>query len=562
MSHKKRARTNSPAPDKHKHPGSGAAPAKADGAPDAPEAAAATEHAPRAEPNTELESAAFAVNQETTPGTAATSEARSEGSAKNSSVPEPTSAGGPPDGAPAAEAEPPAPETAAKTPKDALPENTFAAPPPSKNAPEDEPAAPDKPAAKEIELTESEQSKDAPAQDEHPENKAAGNKPDKPASGKPDAHSPAADTKGFSPRRFAENFGAPDKPRSLRRKLLFALLGFGLLLLAGVGYAAFEANTFLNTPAREFDFEKTVEVEILRGDTFGKVAARLEKAGIITNALYFRLYAMWEGRTGSIQAGVFEFSTVWDPREVLHHLVFGHPVLYRLTIREGLPWWEVAKIVEENGFATAEDFKEVIHDPEFLAKHNIPFASAEGFLFPDTYFLRKPKEMNKDAALALADRLVGTFAKKTKDLFAEAGVDKDEAKLKEVIILASMVEKETGIADERGLVAGVFANRLRLGMLMQCDPTIIYGLGESFNGNIRRRDLEDDKNPYNTYRHPGLPPGPICSPGLAAIAAAAHPAEHDYLYFVATQAGGEHIFNSSLNEHNKAVNKYQRNRGG
>ena len=372
---------------------------------------------------------------------------------------------------------------------------------------------------------------------------------------------PGRGKKGFDPQRFAENFSAPEKPRSLRRKLLFAFLGLGLLLLAGAGYAAFEANIFLNTPAQESDLEKTVEVEILRGDTFGKVATRLEKAGIITNALYFRLYAMWEGRTGSIQAGVFEFSTSWDPREVLHHLVFGHPVLYRLTIREGLPWWEVAKLVEENGFATAEDFKEVIHDQEFLVKHNIPFDSAEGFLFPDTYFLRKPKEMNKDAALALADRLVDTFEKKTKDLFAEAGLDKDEAKLKEVITLASMVEKETSIDEERGLVAGVFANRLKLGMLMQCDPTIIYGLGENFNGNIRRRDLEDDKNPYNTYRHPGLPPGPICSPGLAAITAAVHPAEHDYLYFVATEAGGKHIFNSSLSEHNRAVNKYQRNRG-
>ena len=107
----------------------------------------------------------------------------------------------------------------------------------------------------------------------------------------------------------------------------------------------------------------------------------------------------------------------------------------------------------------------------------------------------------------------------------------------------------------------MFANRIKLGMLMQCDPTIIYGLGENFSGNIRKRDLEDADNPYNTYQHAGLPPGPICSPGYAALEAAVHPAEHDYLYFVATKAGGEHIFNASLKDHINAVNKYQRGRG-
>ena len=362
---------------------------------------------------------------------------------------------------------------------------------------------------------------------------------------------------GFDPQGVAGNFPAPAPARSgLRRKLLFAALGLLLFMGAAVGYIAVEANEFLTTPAKEFDFEKTVEVEILRGDTFAKVAGRLEKAGIISNALYFRLYAMCEGRTGSIQAGVFEFSTQWDPREVLRHLVFGRPVLYLLTIREGLPWWEVAKLAEDNGFAKAEDFKEVIHDPEFLTKHNIPFDNAEGFLFPDTYFLRKPKEMDKAAALALAERLVGTFEKKTKALFADQ--DMDEDKLKQIIILASMVEKETAIPAERTTVAGVFANRIKLGMLMQCDPTIIYGLGENFTGNIRKRDLEDADNLYNTYQHAGLPPGPICSPGYAALEAAVHPAEHEYLYFVATKAGGEHVFNATLKDHINAVNKYQR----
>lgn len=360
---------------------------------------------------------------------------------------------------------------------------------------------------------------------------------------------------GFSPHEVAENFAAPTRPRRIWRKICLALLALFILALAAGGYLAYEVHSFLSsTPVGAT--QENVEVEIMRGDTFSKAANRLETAGVISNALYFRLYAMWEGRTASVQAGIFEFSTQWTPEKVLQHLVFGQPVLYRLTIPEGLPWWEVAKLVEEGGFATADDFKAVIHDPDFLAKQEIPFDSAEGFLFPDTYFLRKPKVMDKESALGLATRMVSTFQKKTRDLFA--GLDMTPDKIKNTIILASMVEKETAIDTERPLVAGVFTNRMALNMLMQCDPTIIYGLGEKFSGNIRRRDLEDDSNLYNTYRHAGLPPGPICSPGLASIAAAVHPAQTDYLYFVATKPGGAHVFNANLKDHNAAVNKYQR----
>ena len=347
-----------------------------------------------------------------------------------------------------------------------------------------------------------------------------------------------------------------DSWRKRHPRLALSLLVIFVLLMAGSGAAYYEANRFLGTAPAEPG--ETVEVEIRRGDTLGKVADRLQNAGVITDAFRFRLLARWEGRTSSIQAGIFEFSTGWKPAEVLHHLVFGQPVLHRLTIREGLPWWEVAKLAEEAGFAKADDFKAVIHDLEFLEKHGIPFANAEGFLYPDTYFLRKPKELDEAAALALANRLVNTFYAKTGELFAD--LDLDEAGLKRIIILASMVEKETGVAEERARVAGVFTNRMDLGMLMQCDPTIIYGLGESFNGNIRRRDLEDDKNPYNTYKHPGLPPGPICSPGYHALFAAVHPEEHKFLYFVATSPGGAHVFSTNLKDHTNAVNKYQRNR--
>ncbi len=521
MSHKKRRPTNNATPDQAKpHNGAAAPEPKPTASP-----ASASESAPVNTPPSEPERAPESLpapEPQAAPKTAATSEAGPEDSSPGAAAQD-------------AERTPPSGATAGPDFGGGAAERSAPAAP--GNAPAGNGPVPAEQSVKAPETT-------APAD---------------PAQSGTKMEKAGAEKKGFDPERFASNFSPPPKPRNLRRKLLFTLLALMLLLLVAAGYAAFTADRFLNTPAGET--EATLEVEILRGDTFGKVANRLEKAGIITNALFFRLYAMWEKRTASIQAGVFEFSTAWTPREVLRHLVFGQPVLYRLTVREGLPWWEVAKLVEENGFAKAEDFKEVIHDAEFLAKHSIPFASAEGFLFPDTYLLRRPKEMNKEAALALADRLVGTFEKKTRELFAEANVAADTDKLKQIIILASMVEKETSIAAERPLVAGVFANRLRLGMLMQCDPTIIYGLGESFNGNLRKRDLDDDNNPYNTYRHAGLPPGPICSPGLSAIAAAVRPAEHDYLYFVATKAGGEHVFNATLSGHNKAVNKYQRGRG-
>ena len=139
--------------------------------------------------------------------------------------------------------------------------------------------------------------------------------------------------------------------------------------------------------------------------------------------------------------------------------------------------------------------------------------------------------------------------------------DIDPAALKRLIILASLVERETAVPDERARVAGVYALRMQKNMLLQCDPTIIYGVGPSFTGAIKRSQLDDAKNLYNTYIHPGLPPGPICSPGLASLKAALNPEQHDYLYFVATGTDGRHVFSKTLNEHNKAVQDYRRTQG-
>lgn len=380
--------------------------------------------------------------------------------------------------------------------------------------------------------------------------------------------------------------------------LFFCVLGAG-------GYAAYDAHSFLTTPASAEP--KDITIDIRPGATFDRVAWDLYKAGALKDVFRFRLFAKLKNKLGSVQAGEFTVSTGWTPEQLLSHLSSGRGVLYKLALREGLPWWEVARLVEEGGFAKASEFEAVIHDPEFLRQYGIPFANAEGFLYPETYLLRKPKELGgRDQAETVARILVEMFWKRTWSEFAlyasggagskgtpvflpefalrnglpvrvpppaaPSGTDPSAATppspslmvpvsaedLRYLVILASLVEKETGVGEERGRVAGVYANRMRIGMLLQCDPTIIYGLGKDQSGPIRRSHLDDEKNLYNTYKHPGLPPGPICSPGAASSLAATAPEDHNYLYFVATgKPDGTHTFSTSLKDHEKAVRVYR-----
>lgn len=335
------------------------------------------------------------------------------------------------------------------------------------------------------------------------------------------------------------------------RKILKTVLILCAVLIAGV---CFESWRFMNTPAEEPG--RNIVLEIIPGHSFTDVANRLHKAGAISSVEKFKILARLRGEAGMIQAGVFEFNTAWTPAEVLHQLVYGKPTLERLTIREGLPWWEVAKEVERQGFAKAEDFKAIIHDKDFLREMGIPFDSAEGFLYPDTYFLKKPpEELTPAQARAVAARMINTFWQRGVNIWGDARPAKDE--LFYLLVMASLVEKETGVPEERARVAGVYANRMRANMLLQCDPTIIYGLGEEFDGRLRKRHLDDASNKYNTYQHAGLPPGPICSPGMAALQAANEPEKHSYYYFVATgKPDGTHNFNTSLKDHNRDVAKY------
>jgi UPF0755 protein len=327
-------------------------------------------------------------------------------------------------------------------------------------------------------------------------------------------------------------------------KLLLA--GFVLVALTAAG-AFIAARHFIETPM-DPSSNSTVVFTVEAGENLYTVSPRLEKQGLVRWGEGFRTYGRL--RKATLQVGEFELSAGMSPRRILDVLASGRPILYRLHFPEGLTLREVALAVNATGLTSSDKFLAACTDRDFLLSQGINATTAEGYLFPETYFFPRIPDQNPYPILkALLDRFRSTVA-----AFPQA---KNPDELHRMVILASLVEKETAVPSERPTVAGVYANRLRVGMLLQCDPTLIYGLGESFDGNLRRSHLLDPKNPYNTYVHPGLPPGPICSPGAAALAAASSPEKHDLFYFVARQDGSHH-FSRTLREHTNAVIKYQR----
>lgn len=353
------------------------------------------------------------------------------------------------------------------------------------------------------------------------------------------------------------------------------LIFFSILIIAicvSLGWLWMEADSFLNTPASH----KAAEIlfTVPQGSHMEQIAQKLEREGLVSSARNFSIFAWLEGKDRKLKAGRFLLNRNWKPDQILTALVAGKPALDKITIPEGLTWWQTATLLADNGFVNFEDFKEAIHDPEFLRHYGIPFQSAEGFLMPDTYLLKKPflngAEEGLDAqefdwkkqSRKVAGRLIDNFWEKSSAVWPDGSEVKKKRpateNLKKWVILASIVEKETAIPQERPRVAGVYQNRLDKNMLLQADPTIIYGLGSSFSGPILRKHIEDGANKYNTYRHAGLTPGPIASFGISALKAAVRPEQHKFLYFVAKTDGGAHTFSETLAEHNEAVRGYRR----
>ena len=292
-------------------------------------------------------------------------------------------------------------------------------------------------------------------------------------------------------------------------------------------------------------------VTIEPGSGTRSIGQRLIQGGVIRDEATFRA-ALWRsGRARALQAGEFRFDRPMTPAEVIDKIASGDVYNRRITFPEGLNIQEMARLYEQQGFGKAAAFVEAARDPGAIRSLDPAATDLEGYLFPETYSV--PRDTT---AAKLVGLLVGRFKQLFTPEMQQAG-QALELTPREVVTLAALVEKETAQPSERPIVAAVYLNRLKIGMAMQADPTVIYALQRAgrYNGNIRRDDLSFD-SPYNTYRYPGLPPGPIASPGLASLQAAVSPAKVDYLYFV-SRNDGSHVFARTLVEHNENVRQYQ-----
>ncbi|HHM06432.1 MAG TPA: endolytic transglycosylase MltG [Gammaproteobacteria bacterium] len=320
------------------------------------------------------------------------------------------------------------------------------------------------------------------------------------------------------------------------------------LLLAGAAAAGWvvDFNRFQQTPLRVA--EQGLPLTLTPGTTLGTVARRLVRAGVLERPAYLVLLARWRGDAARIQSGEYRLRTGMKPGELLDMLVSGKVVQHSFTIVEGWTFRDLLQALREQD--TIKPTLTESSPGQIMAALGAPGQHPEGRFLPDTYhfprgttdvaFLRRAYE-------AMNATLAELWPKRDPGLPYDAPY--------QALIMASIIEKETALAGERAAIAGVFVRRLQKGMLLQTDPTVIYGMGAAFDGNIRRRDLTRE-TPYNTYVRRGLPPTPIALPGREALYAALHPAPGDALYFV-SRGDGSHQFSATLVEHNKAVRRYQ-----
>ncbi len=322
-------------------------------------------------------------------------------------------------------------------------------------------------------------------------------------------------------------------------------LAGGVVFLAALFVTGYLCG-FLWTPYQ--GHSSVTEIEVRKGDSFAAITKELSDKGVVAQWRPLVLWAQLRGVDKKVHPGLYRFEGSVAPASVLARLVDGRSVHFRVTIPEGLTVRQIADLLERQARVSAEKFVVATKNPALLDPLEVD--SLEGYLFPATYKL--PAVATEEEVV---ETLLATFERRfTREMEARGrviGMTRHQ-----VVTLASIIEKEGGPHGEWAMVSAVFHNRLKRGMRLQSDPTVIYGL-ENFDGNLTRRDLRTP-TPYNTYRIAGLPPGPIANPGLAAINAALFPAAVDYLYFVSKNDGSHH-FSGTLREHNKAVDRYQRN---
>jgi UPF0755 protein len=322
------------------------------------------------------------------------------------------------------------------------------------------------------------------------------------------------------------------------------------LILIGAGGAAWWFYSGVERPFKGYDAAELF-VEVPQGAGSVAIAKRLADAGVVHDVTSFRL-ALWlthEGRR--LQAGEYRFDRPMTARQVADKIARGDVYFRPITFPEGLTIKQMAAAYEAKGFGPAAEFVAAARNAALVSAIDPAAKDLEGYLFPDTYKLPRTS-----TAPQLVARMVQDFMKALTPQIIEAA-EARHLTVRQFVTLASIVEKETGNKEERPLVAAVYSNRLRIGMGLQCDPTVIYALDRAglYTGNLTRENLQFD-SPYNTYRYAGLPPGPIASPGRASLDATAHPADASYLYFV-SKNDGSHAFATTLEEHNRNVQKYQ-----
>jgi UPF0755 protein len=325
---------------------------------------------------------------------------------------------------------------------------------------------------------------------------------------------------------------------------------FFVVVIGGGVLAATILWSRIGEPFKGYSEAETF-VEIPQGAGAVEIRRRLIDAGVVSDEYTFRAALWWSGEARSLQAGEYQIAEPMTPLAVIEKIARGEIYTRRITFPEGLTIPEMGHLYEMRGFGTAASFVEAAADESPITQLDPQATDLEGYLFPETYSLPRRAPASRLVQL-MVDRFLATYTDALRQSAEAHGLT-----TRQVVTLASLVEKETAQAQEHPLVAAVYRNRLRLGMPMQADPTVIYALEKAgrYDGNIRREDLQFD-SPYNTYRHPGLPPGPIAAPGKAALEAAVMPADAPYLYFV-SRNDGTHVFAETLAQHNANVYEHQ-----
>ena len=313
-------------------------------------------------------------------------------------------------------------------------------------------------------------------------------------------------------------------------------------LIVGTWFAYWAAQPILHN-------EKSVEFNIKPGSSVRSLSRQISEAGVPLNPIMFEVLVRISGKGNKMKAGFFELESEKSPFDLIDKIVNGEFSQTSISIIEGWTFRQMRNVIDTN--LSIKHDTSSMSEKELIHKINPDFQSAEGLFFPDTYLFAKGS-----SDLQIFQQAHQSMLRHLDDAWKVKGATLPYRNSYDALIMASIIEKETGQPNERSMIAAVFINRLKVGMLLQTDPTVIYGMGEEYKGKIRKRDLLTD-TPYNTYTRAGLPPTPIALPGLASISAAMNPANSDALYFV-SKGNGTSQFSDNLSEHNRAVNKYQR----